>query len=154
MPDDVILAKSEIIERCLRRIDEVYAGDPSNLHEDFTKQDSILLNIERACQAAIDMALRVVRLKHLGLPKESREAFLRPVESGNSFSFPTIHLPAVAPSHLIPNWAGAPAARNTKLRLKGRSRSALRIDRHEVSEPLWIMAALILLLIPIPGSQA
>jgi uncharacterized protein YutE (UPF0331/DUF86 family)/predicted nucleotidyltransferase len=64
------------VERSLRRIDEVYAGDPSNLHDDFTKQDSILLNIKRACQAAIDMALRVIRLKQLGLPKESREAFL------------------------------------------------------------------------------
>jgi uncharacterized protein YutE (UPF0331/DUF86 family) len=75
MPDDVILAKAEIVERCLRRIDEVYAGQPENLHSDFTKQDSILLNLERACQASIDLALRLVRLRSLGLPKESREAF-------------------------------------------------------------------------------
>lgn len=76
MPDDVILAKAEIIERCLRRIDEVYAGQPANLLADFTKQDSILLNLERACQAAIDLALRIVRLRSLGLPKETRDAFL------------------------------------------------------------------------------
>ena len=76
MPDDVILAKAEIIERCLRRVDEVYAGRSENLHSDFTKQDSILLNLERACQAAVDLALRIVRLRSLGLPKQSREAII------------------------------------------------------------------------------
>lgn len=75
MPDDVILAKVEIIENCLRRLDEVYAGVSANLFEDLTRQDSILLNLERACQASVDLALRVIRKKRLGLPKESREAF-------------------------------------------------------------------------------
>lgn len=80
-PDDVVLAKVAIIERCLRRIGEVYADDPSNLHQDWTKQDSILLNIERACQATIDMAMRVVAIRGLGLPAESREAFVLLVEA-------------------------------------------------------------------------
>jgi uncharacterized protein YutE (UPF0331/DUF86 family) len=75
MPDDVVLAKVEIIERCLARIREEYAGDRANLHQNWTKQDSILLNLERACQASIDLALRLVILRALGLPKESREAF-------------------------------------------------------------------------------
>jgi len=75
-PDDVILAKVEIIERCLQRVRDVYAGDPANLHRDLTRQDSILLNLERACQASIDLALRIVALRGLGLPRESREAFV------------------------------------------------------------------------------
>jgi uncharacterized protein YutE (UPF0331/DUF86 family) len=75
MPDDVILAKVEIIERCLRRIREEYAGTPAHLHENWTRQDSILLNLERACQASIDLALRLVAMKGLGFPKESRDAF-------------------------------------------------------------------------------
>lgn len=75
MPDEVILAKVEIVERCLRRIREEYAGTPANLHHDWTRQDSMLLNLERACQASIDLALRLVTLKHLGVPRESREAF-------------------------------------------------------------------------------
>lgn len=74
-PDDVILAKVEIIERCLKRVRDVYAGDPVNLRQDLTRQDSILLNLERACQASIDLALRIVALRGLGLPRESREAF-------------------------------------------------------------------------------
>ena len=75
MADDVILNKVETIEKCLIRINEEYAGLSSNLHQNQTKQDAILLNLERACQAAIDMAMRVVRMKRLGLPKESRDAF-------------------------------------------------------------------------------
>lgn len=80
--DDIILAKVAIIERCLRRIDEVYAGAPSNLHDDWTRQDSILLNLERACQASIDLALRLVALRGLGLPAESREAFTMIADAG------------------------------------------------------------------------
>ena len=81
-PDDVILAKVEIIERCLKRVRDVYAGDPVNLHEDLTRQDSILLNLERACQASIDLALRLVALRGLGLPRESREAFVLIEQAG------------------------------------------------------------------------
>ena len=44
---DVILNKITTIERCVNRIHEVYAGNPKNL-EDFTKQDNIILNIQRA----------------------------------------------------------------------------------------------------------
>ena len=34
-----------------------------------------MLNLERACQAAIDIGMRWVRIKTLGVPKDSREAF-------------------------------------------------------------------------------
>lgn len=37
MQNDVILNKISVIERCINRIQEVYANDPSNL-KDFTKQ--------------------------------------------------------------------------------------------------------------------
>ena len=75
MADDVLLNKADTIEKCISRVLEIYEGTPANLRNDQNKQDAILLNIERACQAAIDMAMRVVRLKRLGLPKESRDAF-------------------------------------------------------------------------------
>lgn len=82
MPDDVLLAKAAIVENCLRRIREVYADTPDHLFKDWTRQDSILLNLERCCQAAIDAALRVVRLRQLGLPQESREAFVLMAKAG------------------------------------------------------------------------
>lgn len=72
--NDVILNKTTSIERCLKRIYEVYEGNPSNL-TDFTKQDSIILNIQRACEASIDIAMHIVSERRLGVPKASREAF-------------------------------------------------------------------------------
>jgi len=55
--DDIILNKAAIIERCIHRIQEEYAGDERNLLENLTKQDSIILNLQRACEAAIDLAM-------------------------------------------------------------------------------------------------
>lgn len=75
MPDDITLAKAEIIERCLGRIAAIEAERPGALNEDLLKQDAILLNLERACQAAIDLAMHRVRIHRLGIPKESRDAF-------------------------------------------------------------------------------
>jgi len=74
MPDDVALNKAAAIERCLARVREEYAGDPASL-DDLTRQDSIVLNLQRAAQAAIDLAMHLVRRGGLGLPQESREAF-------------------------------------------------------------------------------
>lgn len=75
MADDVLLAKAAIIERCLMRIAEDYTGHEAEFTEDFMRQDAIILNLQRACEAAIDGAIHLVRTKHLGLPQESREAF-------------------------------------------------------------------------------
>ena len=76
MTDKVILNKIDTLELCKKRINEVYEDNTDNLRKDQTKQDSILLNLERACQASIDLALRYIKIKHLGLPKESRDAFI------------------------------------------------------------------------------
>ncbi len=43
--------------------------------DDVLHQDSIVLNLERACQAAIDMAMYVVARDHLGVPQDSADAF-------------------------------------------------------------------------------
>ena len=75
MPDDVILNKTANIERCLARIHEVYAGKDSNLFENMTSQDSVILNLQRACEASIDLAMHIVRTRKLGIPQESRDAF-------------------------------------------------------------------------------
>ena len=72
--NDVLLNKITTIERCLRRIHDVYENEPGNI-KDYTKQDSIILNIQRACEASIDIAMHLVRTRKLGLPKSSRESF-------------------------------------------------------------------------------
>ena len=79
--NDVILNKTTTIERCVNRIHEVYEGNPDNL-KDFTKQDSIILNIQRACEASIDLAMHIVSERKLGVPKASREGFKLLEEAG------------------------------------------------------------------------
>lgn len=74
MKNDVILNKISVIERCINRVKDVYANDPENL-KDYTKQDSIILNIQRACESSIDLAMHIVAEQRLGLPQTSRDAF-------------------------------------------------------------------------------
>ncbi|MEF2097286.1 DUF86 domain-containing protein [Bacillus sp. CFBP9009] len=74
MKNDVILNKISVIERCMNRVRDVYANDAGSL-KDFTKQDSIILNIQRACEASIDLAMHIVAEQRLGLPQTSRDAF-------------------------------------------------------------------------------
>jgi len=75
MGNDVLINKAAIIERCLARVEEEYVGHENELEKNFTRQDSIILNIQRACEATIDVAMHIVRVKKLGVPQESREAF-------------------------------------------------------------------------------
>ena len=75
MPDDVLLNKAAIIERCVARVREEHAGEIRNLTANLTRQDSIILNLQRACEAAIDLAMHLVRERRLGIPQESRDAF-------------------------------------------------------------------------------
>mgnify|MGYP000950014586 CR=1 FL=1 len=75
MPDDVVLNKIAVIERCLMRIQEEYQGHEAELMTDFTRQDSIILNLLRTCEAAIDVAMHLARVRRLGIPQDSRDAF-------------------------------------------------------------------------------
>lgn len=75
MADEVVLNKAAVIERCLERIVEEYEGNEAALETDYTRQDAIVLNLLRASEAAIDLAMHAARVGKLGLPQESREAF-------------------------------------------------------------------------------
>ena len=75
MVDDVLLNKVAIIERCLTRLEQEYRGHEDELETNLMRQDPILLNLQRCCEAAIDLAMHGVRAHRLGLPQESREAF-------------------------------------------------------------------------------
>ena len=72
--DDIIANKIQAIERCLKRIDEEYEQNPKNLLN-YTKQDSIILNLQRAIEAAIDIAMHLCAVFKFGVPQSSREAF-------------------------------------------------------------------------------
>ena len=70
----VILNKYSIIERCIKRIKEIYENNPENL-KDYNKQDAIVLNLQRACQAAIDIAMYIISVKNIGIPQSKKGAF-------------------------------------------------------------------------------
>ena len=72
--DDVLINKNQTIKRCVERINEEYQENPENL-KNYTKQDSIILNIQRLSEAAIGIAMHIVAEKDLGVPQNSREAF-------------------------------------------------------------------------------
>ena len=82
MPSDVLVNKAAVIERCLSRVLEEYHGHEEDLEMDFTRQDSIILNLQRACEASIDAAMHLVRVKRLGVPQESRDAFAMICDAG------------------------------------------------------------------------
>ena len=75
--DDVILAKRTSIERCIAQI-ESYMSQRHDVPfaQDYLTQDAITMNIQRACESCIDIANRIVRLRRLGTPKESRDSFV------------------------------------------------------------------------------
>ena len=73
--DDVLLNKASSIERCLQRINEEYLVHKDELESNFTRQDAIILNLQRACESSIDAAMHLVRVNRLGVPQQSRDAF-------------------------------------------------------------------------------
>lgn len=76
MVDDVLINKAAAIERAVRRVREEYAGDDRNLTANQTRQDAIILNLQRASESSIDAAMHLVRVHRLGVPQETREAFV------------------------------------------------------------------------------
>ena len=77
----VILNKYSIIERCIKRIRDIYENNPENL-KDINKQDAIVLNLQRACQAVIDIAMYIISVKNLGLPQSKKGSFTILEENG------------------------------------------------------------------------
>ena len=75
MVDDVVINKAATIERCVRRAREEYAKDPASFATDFTRQDAAVLNIQRACEAALDMGQHLIRRERLGVPQSARDVF-------------------------------------------------------------------------------
>ena len=72
--DDVVLNKIATIQRCLKRIDDEYVS-ADDFKNNFTRQDSVILNLQRASEASIDLANFVIRQRQLGIPQSSRDTF-------------------------------------------------------------------------------
>jgi uncharacterized protein YutE (UPF0331/DUF86 family) len=81
MTGDLIRNKIASIERCLDRIRMELASGPAAL-DDQTQQDAIVLNLMRACESTIDLAMHVASRQGLGIPQETRDVFNLLHESG------------------------------------------------------------------------
>ena len=73
--DDVLVNKLSTISRCLVRIRAVYNEAGSNFTTDYTRQDSVILNLQRVCEASIDIANYLNKKNGLGIPQSSRDSF-------------------------------------------------------------------------------
>ena len=74
MKDDIIINKIETIKKCIKRVNEEYDNNSLNLIN-LTKQDSIILNIQRLCEVGIELGVHVIRINKYGIPQSSKEIF-------------------------------------------------------------------------------
>lgn len=72
--NDIIINKIATINRGLKRIKDVY-GNGIAFRKDHTQQDSVVLNLQRTCEACIDIANHLNRKHQYGVPQSSRDSF-------------------------------------------------------------------------------
>jgi uncharacterized protein YutE (UPF0331/DUF86 family) len=82
MVDDVLINKAASIERCVKRAREEYAYNPATFATDYTRQDAAILNIQRACEASLDMGQHLIRRDRLGVPQSARDVFALLTQGG------------------------------------------------------------------------
>lgn len=75
MADDVVVNKAATIERCVARAREEYGYNPATFASDFTRQDAAVMNVQRACEAALDLGQHLIRRERLGVPQSARDVF-------------------------------------------------------------------------------
>lgn len=82
MVDDVLINKAATIERCVARAKDEYHKSPATFATDLTRQDAAILNVQRACEAALDMGQHLIRRERLGVPQGSRDVFALLAQGG------------------------------------------------------------------------
>ena len=72
---DVVLAKAAAVDTCLQRIADVRGPERAGTMRPIDVEEIVVLNLQRACQAVIDLAAHVVAPEGYGLPVDLGEAF-------------------------------------------------------------------------------
>jgi uncharacterized protein YutE (UPF0331/DUF86 family) len=75
MPDPVILQKIDSLNRCIARIEEKRPASLSILQENIDLQDIVAINLERAVQQCVDIAMNILSFRELPVPSTMSEAF-------------------------------------------------------------------------------
>lgn len=71
---DIVIAKIAVIQRCLKRIKDATELKADSL-DDIDTQDIFVLNLQRAIQAAIDVAAHIISSESWKIPETFREYF-------------------------------------------------------------------------------
>lgn len=75
--DNVIVRKLDTVSRCLTRVQENTPPSLAILLEDYTRQDVIVLNLERAVQACVDVGLHIFSVRNEPIPDSMGEVFVQ-----------------------------------------------------------------------------
>lgn len=76
MDTDVVLAKLDSLQRCVRRVEEKTPPNVEILKNDYDIQDIISLNLERAVQISVDIAAHILSATDISAPATMSETFL------------------------------------------------------------------------------
>lgn len=71
----VTARKIATIVRCIERAREERVAAGQGFSKDYSRQDAAILNITRACEAAVDLANMLIRKRRLGVPGDMKESF-------------------------------------------------------------------------------
>ncbi len=72
---NIAARKIATILHCVERARSEHAAAGAGFRQDDTRQDAALINVTRACEAAIDLANMLIRKRRLGVSGEARESF-------------------------------------------------------------------------------
>lgn len=78
----IVERKLDSLRRCIERIREKCPADAQTLAADIDLQDIIVLNLSRAVQLCVDLAVHAVSQSSTTPPETMGEAFTRLAESG------------------------------------------------------------------------
>lgn len=73
--NDILIEKTDSLLRCLRRIEDKRPETVDALIEDYDLQDILILNLERAVQQAVDIAMRILAKSGRPAPDTMRDSF-------------------------------------------------------------------------------
>ncbi len=82
MADDVLITRAATLKRGVARAREEYERDPATFAASYTRQDAAILNIQRTCEAALDMGQHLIRREKLGVPQSARDVFALLAQGG------------------------------------------------------------------------
>ena len=81
--NDIILSKKVSIERCLKQINRYYRMETGlPFVKDQLRMDAVAMNLQRVAELTIDIANHLVKIRKLGLPRDSRESFTLLAQAG------------------------------------------------------------------------